>query len=77
MDDTNGAIKIFGKNLLLLPHGNFAIELERVEQCFEIHGEIVSFDCIKNATDVAYTYLDQQYLFIFTSIHVKAYNIHF
>ena len=51
LDDTNGAVKIIDRNLLLLPHGNFAIELERVERTFEIHGAIAPLARIKNATD--------------------------
>ena len=50
LDDTNGAVKIFDRHLLLLPHGNFAIELERVGRAFEIHGAIAPFARIKNAT---------------------------
>ena len=35
------------KYLFLLPHGNFAIELERVKRLFEIHGAIAPFARIK------------------------------
>ena len=51
-DDTNEAVKVFDRHFLLLPHGNFAIELQRVERTFEIHGAIAHFSRIKNATDL-------------------------
>ena len=44
------------RHLLLLPYGNFAIELERVEENYEIHEVIAHFACIKTPLILTLTY---------------------